>query len=236
MTFEYSAKHRLVTAYHYDANTGEYLTAGEEPVPAHTGLPANSTHQVPPAVQDGFTRVFRDEAWNQVEDHRGQTVYLKATRDALKVKELGALRDTVTLLAPGGDYDQWNASTGAWEEDTETRLADEAAAAATLLQEQATAAAAQKSSLMGEATLQIAIYGDAVEDDATSTFYRAMLAEWKRYRVLLNHVDTRAPASIAWPPAPDHEAIAVMIKQSAEKAASTTQSTETVKSDTIPPA
>jgi len=218
MTFEFSAEHRTLPAYHYDSKTGEYLASTDEAVPAYTGLPANSTHMPPPASQAGFARVFSSGAWKQIADYRGTTVYVKATREAVVVATLGALRDTVTTIAPAGDYDQWNEAAGAWEEDTATKQADEAVAAAALLQEQIATVKEQKAELMREATLQVEIYCDALAD-TDGTFYRLMLAAWKRYRVALNHVNTSEPAGVEWPDLPDPETIAASAKEADEQAA-----------------
>lgn len=56
-----------------------------------------------------------------------------------------------------------------------------------------------KSNLMDEASRRISVLQDAVDLDIATTEETSSLLVWKKYRVLLNRVDTAAPV---WPTAP----------------------------------
>lgn len=63
--------------YHYHPETGEYLgssSAETDPLdPSRVLVPAFATTTEPPAVEEGFSRVFADGEWTQIADHRGET-------------------------------------------------------------------------------------------------------------------------------------------------------------------
>ncbi|WP_435817083.1 terminase gpA endonuclease subunit [Escherichia coli] len=139
----------------------------------------------------GFVAVFNsDEAsWHLVEDHRGKTVYDVASGDALFISELGPLPENVTWLSPGGEYQKWNGT--AWVKDTEAeklfriREAEET-----------------KNSLMQVASEHIAPLQDAVDLEIATEEEISLLEAWKKYRVLLNRVNTTTAPDIEWPVAP----------------------------------
>lgn len=67
--------------------------------------------------------------------------------------------------------------------------------------------AGQKKQLrMSEAMTAIAPLEDAVELGISTEKEVALLAEWKKYRVLLNRVDTSKAPEIEWPEVPDNVA------------------------------
>ena len=65
------------------------------------------------------------------------------------------------------------------------------------------AAEAKKSSLLAVAATKIAPLQDAVDLSIATDEETALLAAWKKYRVLLNRVDTSAAPDIEWPEAPE---------------------------------
>lgn len=69
------------------------------------------------------------------------------------------------------------------------------------------AAEQQKSALLTTANNVIATLQDAVELDMATDDEQALLLTWKKYRVLLNRVDTSAAPGIEWPTQPDSQAI-----------------------------
>ncbi|ARF52797.1 tail fiber assembly protein [Pantoea stewartii] len=191
MSFQFSDEQQTLTVYHYDASTGEYLSSSDEVIPPHTGLPADCTETAPPEAVTGYAWIYTSGAWLQVEDHRGTTVYVKASRVGVLVTTLGALLDTVTTIAPATEYDAWNATTGAWEVDTAAKLAAESEAAVE-----------QVNTLMGTANQQVDIYTDAVSLPTATDEDTLMFTAWKTYRVALNKVDTTDPENIVWPTVP----------------------------------
>ncbi|MGU3416756.1 tail fiber assembly protein, partial [Enterobacteriaceae bacterium C34B] len=66
-----------LTVYNYDAQTREYLSATVEYLPVGVGIPANSCITPPGDAETGFAilRTVALDGWEQVPDHRGETVY-----------------------------------------------------------------------------------------------------------------------------------------------------------------
>lgn len=63
-------------------------------------------------------------------------------------------------------------------------------------------AESKKQSLLAEASTAIAPLQDAVDLDMATDEESASLKEWKKYRVLLNRVDTSTAPDIDWPEKP----------------------------------
>ena len=194
MAFRMSEQPRTIKIYNLLAGTNEFIGEGDAYIPPHTGLPANSTYIAPPDIPAGFVAVFNsDEAsWHLVEDHRGKTVYDVASGDALFISELGPLPENVTWLSPEGEFQKWNGT--AWVKDTEAeklfriREAEET-----------------KNSLMQVASEHIAPLQDAVDLEIATEKETLLLEAWKKYRVLLNRVDTSTAPDIEWPTNPVRE-------------------------------
>ncbi|EFN8692594.1 tail fiber assembly protein, partial [Escherichia coli] len=133
-----------------------------------------------------------NETWSLVEDHRGKTVYDVASGKALFISEPGPLPENVTWKSPEGDYQKWDGTS--WVKDTEAeklfriREAEET-----------------KNSLMQVASEHIAPLQDAVELELATEEEVAKLAAWKKYRVLLNRIDTSTAPDIVWPEIPARE-------------------------------
>lgn len=90
-------------AYDYNPVTREYIgreTAQENPKhPGEYLIPAHSTLTEPPALREGYARVWNEEEWSYVEDHRGATIW----RDhftSRTVEELGAIPEGWSLIRP----------------------------------------------------------------------------------------------------------------------------------------
>nr|WP_250188266.1 phage tail tube protein [Escherichia coli] len=173
------------------ATPGTVDVGGDVGTKFRWGLPANSTDIAPPDIPAGFVAVFNsDEAsWHLVEDHRGKTVYDVASGDALFISELGPLPENVTWLSPGGEYQKWNGT--AWVKDAEAeklfriREAEET-----------------KNSLMQVASEHIAPLQDAADLEIATEEETSLLEAWKKYRVLLNRVNTTTAPDIEWPTVP----------------------------------
>ncbi|MEY0003313.1 tail fiber assembly protein [Morganella morganii] len=63
-------------------------------------------------------------------------------------------------------------------------------------------AESKKQSFLAEATDVIAPLQDAIDLDMATEEEEALLKEWKKYRVLLNRVDTSTAPDINWPVKP----------------------------------
>ena len=96
------------------ANDGSYL------------IPRGCIDVPEPELKEGFALKWTGKGWEYIEDHRGKVVYLKENGEKTKITELGALPDTVTLVA-SSPYSEWSESANNWVEKTnaeELRLKD----------------------------------------------------------------------------------------------------------------
>ncbi|EIX7590016.1 tail fiber assembly protein [Salmonella enterica] len=188
MTFKMSSKARTITIYNLRSDTNEFIGAGDAYIPPHTGLPANCTDIVPPDIPASHIAVFdaETEMWSLHEDHRGETVYDTTTGNQVYISSPGPLPENVTSVSPDGKYQKWNGK--AW-------VKDEVAETAARLRE----AEGIKSRLLQTAAEKIAPLQDAVDLEIATDDEKVQLDEWKKYRVLVNRVDTTNPD---WPDVP----------------------------------
>lgn len=188
MTFKIADIDRIITIYNLSSATNEFIGKGDGFIPANTGLPAYSTNIAPPSAKAGFVAVFNfeSEKWSLVEDHRGKIVYDIQTGKATTIDQLGKLPDDVVSVAPEGHFVKWDGAK--WVHDTDAENEH-----LLMLAEQ------EKINLLAVATSAIAPLQDAVDLDMATEVETALLLEWKKYRVLLNRVDTSKPE---WPTPP----------------------------------
>lgn len=99
--------------YRYDITTKEFIQELEINEAYGSNLPFTTTVK-PLAKKEGFAVIFNDTKWEYVEDNRGKTIYVKATKQELKVDYLGKIKDEHTLLIPS-QFDEWNGTL--WETD-----------------------------------------------------------------------------------------------------------------------
>ncbi|MCA6925129.1 tail fiber assembly protein [Pectobacterium versatile] len=179
-----------ITVYHVNPATREYLSASYEYVMQGVGLPADSYADEPqlPPVGQALRRSADGKAWEQVPDHRGQTVYSTETRQAQTVMQFGELSDNMTFLAPATEFDQWNGTT--WV----TSLEEQQLATTKSLQQELAARRAT-------ANTQIAELNYAVDLAIATDEEQERLTQWKIYLVTLNRIDLTA-APVVWPVAP----------------------------------
>ncbi|WP_233973267.1 tail fiber assembly protein [Pectobacterium versatile] len=179
-----------ITVYHVNPTTREYQSASYEYVMQGVGLPADSYADEPqlPPVGQALRRSADGKAWEQVPDHRGQTVYSTETRQAQTVMQFGELPENMTFLAPATEFDQWNGTT--WVTSLE---AQQLATTKSLQQELAARRAT--------ANTQIAELNYAVDLAIATDEEQERLTQWKIYLVTLNRIDLTA-ASVVWPVAP----------------------------------
>ncbi|EBR3901674.1 tail fiber assembly protein [Salmonella enterica] len=188
MTFKMSDTPQKIKIFNLRSDTNEFIGAGDAYIPPHTGLPANCTDIAPPDIPSSHIAVFDAETqtWSLQEDHRGETVYDTTTGNQVYISAPGPLPENVTSVSPGGEYQKWDGK--AWVKD------GAAEKAAQLRQEEET-----KSRLLQMASEKIAPLQDAVDLDIATDDEKAQLDEWKKYRVLVNRVDTTSPD---WPDVP----------------------------------
>lgn len=116
---------KTTPAYRFEPRTGEYLCAAnaeESPLEENVYLfPAGTTAVPPPPQVPGKAIVWTGTAWTQVEDHRGQRIWLKATGESGTITEIGPLPEEVTTLAPPSPQHAWRGS--GWAVDQEAQAA-----------------------------------------------------------------------------------------------------------------
>ena len=105
--------------YKYDIQTKEFLEELEINEAYGTNLPFTTTLN-PLAKKDGFAICFNDVKWEYVEDNRDKTIYVKTTKEELKVEYLGKIKDEHTLLIPS-QFDEWDYTQNKWVENIEKK-------------------------------------------------------------------------------------------------------------------
>lgn len=105
--------------YKYDTQTKEFLEELEINEAYGSNLPFTTTIK-PLAKKDGFAICFNGKFWIYVEDNRDKTVYVKDTKQELKVDYLGKIKDEHTLLVPK-QFDDWNYTQNRWIENIEKK-------------------------------------------------------------------------------------------------------------------
>lgn len=182
-----------VTVYGFDQQTGEYQATYNARILAGTGIPGFSTMQPVPESKIGYAFVWGGKAWLEVEDHRGEKAYEKATGDAVIIKELGTPNEQYTLSEPSTPYDRWDGE--AWVTDTAAQHAADVAAAER-----------KKALLLTEAASEIEWRQYAVSKEIATDEEVAELDAWNFYQVLLRRIKTDTPTDIQWPQAPGGDA------------------------------
>ncbi|HCM1978394.1 TPA: tail fiber assembly protein [Salmonella enterica subsp. houtenae serovar 47:z36:-] len=192
MTFKMNSKAQTIKIFNLRSDTNEFIGAGDAYIPPHTGLPANCTDIAPPDIPASHIAIFDvgTETWSLHEDHRGETVYDTTTGNQVYISAPGPLPENVTSVSPGGEYQKW---------DGKTWVKDEAAETAARLRE----TEGTKSRLLQTAAEKIAPLQDAVDLGIATDDEKAQLDEWKKYRVLVNRVDTSTAPKIDWPKKPE---------------------------------
>ncbi|MEY0672500.1 tail fiber assembly protein [Providencia rettgeri] len=181
-----------VKTYCINEATREYAGATMEHITIGGGLPAGAYLDAPELPEKTDVAIIRsadEQSWLHVADHRGKTAYNTETRQPLEVDFIGDLPETLTLLEPKTEFDKWNGKK--WVTDTEAQKAALVAEADN-----------EKAQRLSEANSMITYLQEAVDVGLATEAETAALQEWKKYRVLLNRVDTSLAPDIEWPEKP----------------------------------
>ncbi|WGO84668.1 tail fiber assembly protein [Arsenophonus apicola] len=182
-----------IKTYIADPITREYIHANMEYVYFDVSVSAGAYIDAPVLpTKTGYAVVrSQDETkWEIVADHRTKIAYNTETRQQLEIDFIGELPPTLTLLKPQTEFDKWNGKK--WLTDTE---AQKAASIAEVER--------QKSAMLNEANNIITYLQDAMDVGLASDTETARLQIWKKYRVLLNRINTLTAPDINWPPKPE---------------------------------
>jgi len=181
----------LITFYNVDCNTYEYIGSSSEYLIVGVGIPALSYLDVPPAAQSGYVvcRNSKGDTWDQVEDHRGDTVYDTSTLAAATIQAIGPLGTNQTLLAPATSYDEWSGT--AWITNTITQKAA-----------QVNAAVAEQTALISAANIKTQFWQTQLMLGIINAADKNTLTSWMIYAQAVQAVNTSTAPDITWPSTP----------------------------------
>ena len=180
-----------IRCFYYDSFTYEYTGWSDEYINVGVSMPGNSTDIDPGDEVSGMVAVFNGDAWNQQEDHRGETVFSTADSSHVTVDYIGEIRDGFTAAAPATPYDKWDGEK--WVTDTE---AQHSAAV--------DAAEAQRQSLIDAAMASISLIQLKLQAGR-----KLMQAETTRLNAVLDYIDavtttdTSTAPDVIWPELPE---------------------------------
>ena len=171
----------------YNVNAkGEFLQATYQYLPIGVGLPANAYLEAPQSVKDNQAIIHDGQQWNYPKDLRGTKIYSTETGAETTLQEVGEIPDGYTDLKPVSEFDSWDGKK--WQFDKNKQH-----------QYEVNQASIKKNQLLAEAASQLSYLQDAVDSQIASEQEAQLLAEWKKYRVLVNRIDIDQAPNIDWP-------------------------------------
>ncbi len=174
----------------YNVDTkGEFSQATYQYLPVGVGLPAHAYLEAPKNVQDNQAIIHNGQQWTYPTDLRGTKIYSTKTGAETTMQEVGDIPEGYTTLQPSSEFDSWDGEK--WVLDTEKQH-----------QNDIDVATSQKKQLLSKATEQISYFQDAVDSQIATEQETQLLAEWKKYRALLNRIDVQQAPNIDWPKQP----------------------------------
>ena len=161
--------------YYFD-NTNELKPFTHQLEANDDTLPPDNALRVKPEFKEGFHPCEKNGEWLLVEDHRDKTVYNIETQESSKVDYLGPIKEGFTMMEPS-QFSKWNGEKWVLDENEEKAFK--------IKQNKSL-----KNSLLNEANENISILQDAIDLDMAEDGDEDKLKTWKKYRVLLNRIDT----------------------------------------------
>ena len=175
--------------YNVDAK-GEFSQATYQYLPVGVGLPAHAYLEAPKNVQDNQAIIHNGQQWTYPKDLRGTTIYSTETGTETIMQEVGDIPEGYTTLKPGSEFDKWDGKK--WQLDKNKQH-----------QSQVNQATTEKNQLIADATSQISYLQGAVDSQIASEQEIQLLAEWKKYRALVNRIEEQQAPNIDWPDMPN---------------------------------
>ena len=179
-----------VIIYNFDINTSEYINATYQYLPARVGIPAYSCLDAPKSVKKDKAIVRSGDRWIYPNDFRGKQVYSIETGIESIITEIGDIPLDYTLIKPASQFDTWNGEQWVLDKNKQSEY---------FIQK----ATIRKNQLIDEATNQISYLQDAVDSQIATELEIKSLADWKKYRVLLNRINTDLAPDITFPEKPN---------------------------------
>lgn len=169
---------------------GEFLHATYQYLQVGVGLPANAYIDAPKNVKDNQAIIHNGQQWIYPPDLRGTKIYSIKTGAETTMQEVGDIPEGYTILKPNTAFDSWDGEK--WVLDAEKQH-----------QNEINQALSKKYQLISEATTQISYLQDAVDTDIATNEETELFAKWKKYRALVNRIDTDQAPNIEWPEKPN---------------------------------
>jgi len=179
-----------LTIYSFDSITGEFTGSADEYLQQGVGLPACACTVAPPQTDAGNVAVYRDGGWQNVADHRGETVYSVADGSAIVISELGDYPADTTPLAPATAWDHWDGEKWVTDEDVQQAV-------------DVKSAARQKSALISEANSATQAWQTQLLLGIITDADKASLTAWMKYIQAVQAIDVSEAPEINWPAPPD---------------------------------
>ena len=174
--------------YNVDAK-GELLQATYQYLPIGVGLPANAYLDAPKSVKDNQAIIHNGQQWTYPKDLRGTIIYSTETGVETTMQEVGEIPEGYTTSKPTSEFDSWDGKK--WQLDVSKQH-----------QYEVNQASAKKNQLITDATAQISYLQDAVDAEIATEQEVKQLAEWKKYRILINRIDVNQSPNINYPDKP----------------------------------
>ncbi|WP_036769302.1 tail fiber assembly protein [Photorhabdus australis] len=181
-----------IKVYHSNQITREFIASDIEYVMLGVSLSAGAYPDAPELPKSEDEAVCRSEDkshWEIVPDYRGKVAYDTLTRAPTEITEIGELPDTLTFKKPPTDFDKW---------DGKEWVVDEGLLKAHQINE----AKQQQETLLQQANDTISLLQDSVDLEVATDAEKSALLGWRKYRVLITHVDVNQAPDVDWPEQP----------------------------------
>ncbi|HIC9033650.1 tail fiber assembly protein [Escherichia coli] len=181
-----------ITVYNYDGETREYLSSTVEYLAVGVGIPANSCIDAPGDSKEGFAicRTADLSSWEDITDHRGQTVYSTETRLQVEVTTLGSYPEGTTPNPPASPYDKWDGEK--WVTDSAAKHEGDIADA----EQHRQMLFAHVDELTSDWRVELML-GDISEEN------KKKLSSWMAYKTAVKAVDVSTAPDVSWPAQPE---------------------------------
>ncbi|QLP21593.1 tail fiber assembly protein [Enterobacter roggenkampii] len=178
-----------IRCFYFDPVTFEYTGWSDEYINVGVSMPGHSTDIDPGDEVAGQVAVFKNGAWSQEEDNRGEIVYSTTDGMPSTIDYIGPVHVGYTTTAPSGPYDKWDGEK--WVTDTDAQHAADVKAADQ-----------QKAALLTEAQETISFWQTELQLGIISDEDKASLIAWMNYIKAVQAVDTSKAPDITWPTPP----------------------------------
>ncbi|MCG0458565.1 tail fiber assembly protein [Enterobacter cloacae complex sp. ECC445] len=180
-----------IRCFYYDPDTGEYTGWSDEYINTGVSMPGHSTDIDPGDGVAGQVAVFKNGAWSQEEDNRGEIVYSTTDGMPSTIDYIGPVHVGYTTTAPSGPYDKWDGEK--WVTDANAEHAADVAAA----DEEKINKIDQANEYMNSKQWPGKAAMGRLKDTEKERYN-----EWLDYLDALEAVDTTSAPDIEWPTQP----------------------------------